>query len=730
MSGAFHGSRAELADAARVLQRIAGQLGMPSASGELERRLAQTRPDEGAQPIDGREWLARAAQDQGLRTQRVDGPLAAAFQQLEMGQLVAAELQHRSGASHWIGLLEADGALLTVTRYGAGIADHEVELARDEFEREYPQVASTVAWVALDLATPNAGASAQGHGRGDLHGGHGHGPGPWRRLLRLLRPDRGEIASVAIFAVAIGVLQLSTPIAVQAMVNFVAMGGAIPPVIVVAGMLLLGLVLAGALSATQVWIVEFVQRRLFVRMVADLAARLPRVSEGAPGYGPELVNRFLEVATVQKLGATILLEGVALILSLLVGLVLLAFYHPLLLAFDIALLVLVAIVILVPMRWAIRTAIAESKVKYETVAWLQELARNPRTFKTPGAQAWVYERTDRLAAEYVARRKDHFRAIFSQTLGALGLRAIASTSLLALGGWLVIQGELSLGQLVAAEIVVSVVVDATAKLDKHLEKFYVVMAATDKLGYLLDLPLEGRTGEHHAPAPDARGVSLSMRSVSVERAGRSLFSGLSLELPAGGSLCVQGPAGVGKSTLVQLLWALRAPTSGSVQVDHRDVRELSTETLRSLVGIVTGQEFLEASVRDNVRLGRASVGDDDVRAALATIELLEDVSSLPAGLDTELDGAGHPLSESQSRRLLLARAIAARPSLLVVDEFLDSLPRERRLALLERLLDPARRWTLVVVSDDPEVAQRCTHVLHLPEARVERNASAGKGGVA
>ncbi|MFM7296552.1 MAG: hypothetical protein ACKO4Q_04930, partial [Planctomycetota bacterium] len=395
MSGSFHGAHAELAHAARVLQRIAEELGMPSASGELERRLAQTRPDEGAQPIEGRDWLARAAQDQGLRTQRIDGPLSAAFQQLEMGQLVAAELVHRSGARHWVGLLGADGSGLTLARYGAELADHEVELARDDFEREYPQVTAPVSWVALDLATPNAGASVQGHGRSDDGGHHGHGPGPWRRLLQLLRPDRGEILSVAVFAVAIGVLQLSTPIAVQAMVNFVALGGAIPPVIVVAGMLLLGLVLAGALSATQVWIVEFVQRRLFVRMVADLAARLPRVRDGAPHYGPELVNRFLEVATLQKLGATILLDGIALLLSLLVGLVLLAFYHPLLLAFDIALLALVAIVILVPMRWAVRTAIAESKVKYETVAWLQELARNPRTFKSPGAQAWIYERTDR-----------------------------------------------------------------------------------------------------------------------------------------------------------------------------------------------------------------------------------------------------------------------------------------------------------------------------------------------
>ena len=724
MSVHDHGPRADVTFAARALQRLADRLGMPTASGELERRLGQTRPDDGEAPIEGREWLARAAQDHGLRTQRIDGPLAAAEAQLAMGQVVGAELPHASGARHWLALFALSGGRVRLARYGEGLAEHEIELARGDFEREYPQATETVAWVALDLATPNAAASSRGHGHDDGHAAHG--PTPWRRLLLLIRPDRGEILSVAAFAVAIGVLQLATPIAAQALVNFVAMGGAIPPVVVVAGMLLLGLVLAGALSATQVWIVEVLQRRLFVRMLADLAARLPRVRDGAPHYGPELVNRFLEVATLQKLGATILLDGIALLLSLFVGLLLLAFYHPLLLAFDIVLILLVALVILVPLRGAIRTAIEESKVKYETVAWLQEIARNPRTFKTAGAQQWIYERSDRLASRYVARRKEHFRAIFAQTVGALGLRALASTALLAIGGWLVIQGELSLGQLVAAEIVVSIVVDATAKLDNHLEKFYVVMAATDKLGHLLDLPLEDRSGEHHALPRSARGVALTLQEVAVERSGRALFSGVSLELPAGASLCVTGPAGAGKSSFVQLLWALRQPARGSIRVDGRDLRELSTESLRELVAIASGSEFLAASLRDNVRVGRSSVSDDDVRMALEHVGLTRDIALLPDGLETELDGEGHPLSESQSRRLLLARAIASRPKLVVVDDLVDTLPAPMRAALLDSLLATDRRWTVVLVSDDPAVAARCSYELRLPEGRVERRV----GGVA
>jgi putative ABC transport system ATP-binding protein len=718
MSGADHGSRADVAYAARALQRLAEQLGMKCASGELERRLGQTRPDEGMAPIAGRDWLASAAEAQGLRTQRIDGPLDAAIVQLEMGQVVAAELTHASGIRHWVALLSHGGGTLRFARYGEGLAEHDAELDQRAFEAEYPRGAS--AWVALDLAMPNSGAAASRQ-EGAADHGPTHGPGPWARLRALLRPDRGEILSVAAFAVAIGVLQLATPIAVQALVNFVAMGGAIPPVIVVAGMLLLGLLLAGVLSAMQVWIVEVLQRRLFVRMVADLAARLPRVRDDDPHYGPELVNRFLEVATLQKLGATILLEGVALILSLFVGLTLLAFYHPWLLAFDVALVLCVMAIIFLPMRAAVRTAIDESKVKYETVAWLEEIARNPRTFKSAGAQQWIYERTDRLASDYVVKRKAHFRAIFGQTLGVLTLRALASTVLLVIGGLLVIRGELSLGQLVAAEIVVSLVVDATAKIDKNLEKFYAVMASTDKIGHLLDLPLEERSGEHHEAPEGARGATLQIQGVATERAGRALFSGLDVQLPAGASLCIRGPAGAGKSTLVQMLWGLRRPSTGAIRIDGRDVREISTDTLRAAVSIATGDEFLSAAVRDNVRLGRSSVRDDDVRAALNSVGLFEEVAALPDGLETELDGEGHPLSESQSRRLLLARAIVSRPRLLVIDGLVDLLPRDARRKVTENLLDPQRGWTLVLVSDDPELAASCSHVLELPTGLLRVN---------
>ena len=166
-----------------------------------------------------------------------------------------------------------------------------------------PEARLRWATFALSMETvADAGASANGT---PLH--------PLRRLFKLVRPDRRDLIAVAVFAVAVGVLLLATPIAVQALVNFVALGGAIPPLIVVVALLFLGLLFAGVLSALQTWVVEILQRRVFVRAVADLSARLPRIAlrSGNHRYGPELVNRFFDLETIQKRGSFLLLDGLS-----------------------------------------------------------------------------------------------------------------------------------------------------------------------------------------------------------------------------------------------------------------------------------------------------------------------------------------------------------------------------------------------------------------------------------
>lgn len=522
---------------------------------------------------------------------------------------------------------------------------------------------------------------------------------PIKRLLRLLFPERRDITIVIAFSVGVGIMTLATPVAVQALVNFVAFGGLLQPLVILGLLLLVFLSVAGAMRVFKTWVVEVMQRRIFVRVATDLSQRLPRVRLDAydHGHGPELVNRFFDVLTVQKAGAALLLDGVGVVLQTLIGLTILAFYHPVLLAFDALLVVAIFFVLFILGRGAVRTAITESKAKYAVAASLEEIARNPTSFKLAGGPAFAHQRTDQLAVEYVSARRKHFSIVLRQVVGAVALQAAAGTALLTIGGWLVIEGQLTLGQLVASELIVSIVLASFAKIGKQLESYYDLLAGVDKLGQLIDLPVERATGQCYTARKT--GLEVAINGISFGyRAGENLLEDFNLRISGGDRVCVVGSHGSGKSTLADILYGLREPDFGNIELDGIDMRELDLRSIRHDVVLVKGFEMIEGTVTDNIRMNRASVTMEDVRRALSDVGLLAEMRSLPDGLDTWISSSGAPLSLGQAKRLMLARAIAGRPRLLVLDDLLDDLDKEARQSVIDMLVSPERSWTLIVFS--------------------------------
>src|SRR5690606_23632125 len=292
----------------------------------------------------------------------------------------------------------------------------------------------TLPALIVQSKTPLAGCVS---GAAQRDGSPGTSLTPLRRLLRLLAPDRGDLWVVITYAAGIGVLVLATPIAVQALVNTVAFGTLMQPLVVLAALLLMCLSFAATLRGLQIWVVEILQRRVFMRIVEDLSHRLPHARWTALGsQGPELVNRFFDVFTLQKAIASLLINGLEVVLTAVVGMLVLAFYHPWLLAFDLVLLCAVLFIIFVLGRGATDSAIEESKTKYAVAAALEEMARHPTAFKTAGGAAHASLRSDELSRKYLLARHAHFRVLMRQIGGALGLQAAASAALLALGGYL------------------------------------------------------------------------------------------------------------------------------------------------------------------------------------------------------------------------------------------------------------------------------------------------------
>lgn len=560
-------------------------------------------------------------------------------------------------------------------------------------------------------------------------GGASHDGNPVARLRALLQLERRDLWVVVIYSIGIGLLTLVVPVAVQAMVNFIAFGSLLQPLVILTLFVLVALGFSSVMNAFRVFTVEIIQRRLFVRVSADFAQRLVSVKTQAfeRFYGPELVNRFFDVVTLQKSAALLLLDGLTLVMQTGLGLILLAVYHPLLLAFDAFLLLAMVVIIFVLGRGAVPTAIKESKAKYSIAAWLEEIAAHVPVFKSSAGTAYALSRTDKLAQYYLELRKEHFRVVMRQVVGSLSLQAAASASLLGIGGFLVMQGQLTLGQLVAAELIVTTVVSGFSKFGKKLETYYDMLAALDKLGQMIDLPVE-REGTGQPPVRQGP-AAVRLMDVNLQASfGEPALDRLSLEIQAGQRVGVTGLSGTGKTALAGLLFGLRRPDSGVLLRDGIDARDLSLRVLREDAALVSEGDVIWDTVERNVSMNRPGMGLQQIHEALAQVGLLEEILSLPDGLQTILVGGGAPLTGTQAVRLALARAIVGRPRLLIVDGVLDQI---REPALLDwicrTLFVPDAPWTLVCITNRPELLQRCGQVVELKQG-ASRDASAKEGG--
>ena len=550
------------------------------------------------------------------------------------------------------------------------------------------------------------GSGDSGHGQSHGHG-HGHHRSPISRFLGFLRLDSRDIWTVIVFALVNGILGLASPLAVESLVNVVRWGTYLQPLLVLGFILLSCLAMAAFLTVLQTSVVEIIQRRQFVRIVSDLAHRFPRAHQAdlQDVYPREYANRVFDIMTIQKSMASVLIDGISIALATIVGLTLLAFYHPYLLGFDLVLLISMISITWLLGRGGVTTAIDESLTKYHVAHWLQDVLSSPTAFKINGGQTLAVERANQLTTEYVFARQRQFRVTIRQFAFAVGLQAVASTAILALGGWLVIQQQLTLGQLVASELVVTVVVGAFSKAGKLLEKYYDLMAAIDKVGHLLDINVDPRLPI--APSLDSP-AELRWSDVELSMPHSSVACTCSANQIAPGSrVAIIGENSAGKSLLARAISGLEDVNHGKIEINGLQASHVALSD-QGVVGYAGDIEVLHATISINVSLGRFNIGQSHVREALEQVGLSESVARLRSHAETWLQSDGKPLSRSELSQLMLARAIVGKPRLLIIDGALDLLPQATRDRVWKYLIDAAQPWTLVVVSNDPKIIDQCS----------------------
>jgi ABC-type bacteriocin/lantibiotic exporter with double-glycine peptidase domain len=535
---------------------------------------------------------------------------------------------------------------------------------------------------------------------------------PLQRVLKLVSVEKQDILLLLYLTMGYGVLGIATPVAVQAMVNIVTMGGVLQPLYIVGIILFCLLALSGVIYAIETFIVEMIQRRVFVHHSLQIAQNTQQIHISVyDKHNPvELVNRYFDIQTVQKSVATLLTVGLTALLQGLIGSIVLLFYSLYFGILVIIMLVVLWVIMFGLGKQAEETAIKESKAKYEMAAWLETIARNRWLSKFYRAKERSAESTQALTEAYLVVRAKHFKVLLMQLIGAVGLYALIGTGMLILGGTLVIKGQINLGQFVAAELIIFGVLSAFVRLVTKLEYFYDLLAAVDKLGVLETMPLE-HSGKHQ---PGEGYDSLKVQALSFSYENQPpLFSELDFTLRRGESLAVIGSLGRGKSTFLELITGLRQPAQGHVSYNDVDLRQLDLAHLRDHIGIANKVEWQQGSILDNLTLQRPEIALDSVIELLQVLGLWEEISKLPNGIETELTDFGAPMTYTQLQRLMLARAMLGQPHLLVIDGLLDHLAQDELDQVLKLLKRQQKDWMLIVTTRYGHIARECQQVITL-----------------
>ncbi|NWA05928.1 type I secretion system permease/ATPase [Pseudomonas gingeri] len=314
----------------------------------------------------------------------------------------------------------------------------------------------------------------------------------------------------------------------------------------------------------------------------------------------------------------------------------------------------------------------------ENQSFLVESVTGIETLKSMAVEPLMQRRWEEQLAAYVSSAFKASNLSSSANQVASLISKLTTAALLWFGARLVIGGDLSVGELIAFNMLSGRVSGPILRLAQLWQDFQQVRLSMARLGDILDNKAESGASAGQASMPPVKGEVVFDRVVFRYRAdGPEILRGLSLTAQAGSVIGIVGPSGSGKSTLTKLIQRLYAPERGRVLIDGMDLSVLDPASLRRQIGVVLQENMLfKGTVRDNIAFASPGMSFDQVVEAAELAGAHEFILELPQGYDTELGERGNGLSGGQRQRVAIARALATQPKILIFDEATSALDAE------------------------------------------------------
>jgi ABC-type bacteriocin/lantibiotic exporter with double-glycine peptidase domain len=545
---------------------------------------------------------------------------------------------------------------------------------------------------------------------------------PYQRFWLLLKPDSKEIYQVYTYAFFKGVIALSLPVGIQSIINLIQGGAVSVSWMILVFIVTLGIALGGYMQLMQMRIIETIQQKIFARAAFDFTYRIPKITfeQIYKHYAPELMNRFFDVLTLQKSLSKIIIDFSTAILQIIFGLILLSLYHPFFILFSILLIVLVFSIVKLTSKKGLETSLNESKYKYKVVSWLEELARVKDSFKLAGDSDLPESKTDERVFGYLESRENHFQVLKKQYVLLLLFKIIVALGLLIVGGLLVLNQQMNIGQFVAAEIIILLVIDSSEKIIMNLENVFDILTSLEKLGQVTDLELDNQTNNSTLNHDIHLPIQVELKDLSFTYPGRTktIIKNINYHFKANRNYCITGNNGSGKSTLIHLISGLYQPQSGRVCINDLPINNYNISQLYKVVGNGLAEETIfEGTLLENITLGRDFVKIEDVLWAVEQVYLTEYVKELPKGLDTLID-IGDRLSKSITQRIIIARSIVNKPKLLLLENQIDFINENERNKIIDFLTNKSNGWTLISISSNQYLQQKSDEIIVMKDGEI------------
>lgn len=543
----------------------------------------------------------------------------------------------------------------------------------------------------------------------------------WQRLINLLRLERKDVLQILYYAIFAGGLSLILPLGIQAIINLIQGAQVSTSWIVLVVLVTLSVAFTGTLQLMQLRIVENLQQKIFTKSSIEFAYRFPKIkmSELHNYYPPELANRFFDTLMVQKGVSKLLLDIPASLLQIIFGLLLLSFYHPFFIIYGLFLIILIYLVFKFTITRGLETSLLESKYKYKVAHWIQEIARSIISFKLSGKTSLALQKNDVLVKDYLSARENHFRILVIQYIQMIGFKVLVTAGLLLIGGLLVLNQQMNIGQFVAAEIIILLVIASVEKLIVSLETMYDVLTSLEKIGQVVDKELESQTGEKPFKENECFKISLEKVCYTTPKRDYPILGDISFAVEPKSNLLIQGASGAGKSTLLRIIAGVLQPSKGDIYINDVSLKGIYLNHYRAQIGhSLSGETPFEGTILENITFGDSAISEETINWAVEKTGLREFVKHQPKGIKTMIYPEGKQISDTVAKKILLARAFVKKPSLLILEDALEQFDSEEANKIIDFILDKTNNWTLIVVGEHKHWREKCERILELENGNI------------